>query len=69
MDGLLSSVVAVATAIIGLAVVATLVSNNANTAGVINAGGSAFTGALSAALSPVTGGGGFGSTGLSQLAH
>lgn len=46
----------VITAIVGLAVVATLVSNNANTANVIGASGSALGGALSAAEAPVTGG-------------
>lgn len=61
-DQLITSVVAVLTAIVGVAIIATLVSKNANTAGVIQAGGSAFSGALGTALSPVTGsGGGFGS--------
>ncbi len=54
-DNLISSVVAVLTAIIGVALIAVLVSRNANTSGVISAGGSAFSGALGTALSPVTG--------------
>lgn len=54
-DQLISSVVTVMTAIIGLAIIATLVSKNANTTGVISAGGSAFSNALSAAEAPVTG--------------
>lgn len=58
---LITSVVTVLTAIVGVAIIATLVSKNANTAGVITAGGSAFSQSLSTALSPVTGGGGFGS--------
>jgi len=62
-DQLISSVVTVATAIVGLAIIATLVSKNANTSGVISAGGTAFSGALSAAEAPVTGSSGFGSFG------
>jgi hypothetical protein len=54
-DNLISSAVTVMTAIIGLAIVAVLVSKNANTSGVIGAGGSAFSRALSAAEAPVTG--------------
>ena len=54
-DQLISSVVAVATAIVGLAVIAVLVSKQANTAGVISSGGSAFAQDLAAAVSPVTG--------------
>lgn len=60
-DQLIASVVTVLTAIVGVAIIATLVSKNANTAGVLSAGGSAFSSALGTALSPVTGGGGFGS--------
>lgn len=59
-DQLISSVVTVLTAIIGVAIIAVLVSKNANTTGVISAGGSAFSQALGTAISPVTGGG-FGS--------
>lgn len=53
---LISSVVTVLLAIVGVAIIATLVSNNANTTGVLSAGGSAFNQSLGAALSPVTGG-------------
>lgn len=56
-DRLITSVVTVLTAIIGVAIIATLVSKNANTVGVLQAGGQAFSGALGAALSPVTGSG------------
>lgn len=60
-DHLIASVVTIATAIIGLAVIAVLVSQNANTSGVISAGSSGFAQALSVAESPVTGSGsGFG---------
>lgn len=54
-DQLISSVVTVASAIVGLAIIAVLVSKNANTSNVIGASGNAFSGALSAAEAPVTG--------------
>jgi hypothetical protein len=54
-DSLITSVVTVATAIVGVAIIAVLVSKNANTAGVLTAGGSAFSQALGTAISPVTG--------------
>jgi len=54
---LISSVVTVLMALIGVAIIAVLVSKNANTTGVIAAGGNAFTGGVGAALSPVTGSG------------
>lgn len=57
---LLNSVVTVAVAIIGVAIVAVLVSKNANTSQVISSASQGFSGALSTALSPVSGGGGFG---------
>lgn len=59
-EQLISSVVTVALAIIGVAIIAVLVSNRANTTGVISSAGSAFSGALGTALSPVTGAAGFG---------
>jgi hypothetical protein len=52
-EQMVSSVVTVAVAIVGLAIIATLVSRNADTANVISAGGSAFSGALTAAEGPV----------------
>jgi hypothetical protein len=62
MNNLLNSVVTVAVAIIGVAIVAVLVSKNANTSQVIGAASSGFSNALGTALSPVSGGGlgGFG---------
>lgn len=57
-DQLIASVVTVATAIVGLAIIAVLVSKQANTSQVITSGGSAFSQALTAAVSPITGGGG-----------
>lgn len=63
-EQLVSSVTTVLLAIVGVAIIAVLVSRNANTTGVISAGGSAFSQDLGTALSPVTGGS-FGSfTGL-----
>jgi hypothetical protein len=49
--------VTIAVAIVGVATLAVLVSRNANTAGVIKAGGGAFAEALRAATGPVSGGG------------
>lgn len=56
-DQLIVSITSILTAIVGVAIIAVLVSKNANTSGVISAGGSAFSQDLSTALSPVTGGG------------
>ncbi len=57
-EQLVTSIVTVVMAIIGVAILAVLVSNRSNTVGVINAGASGFSTALGAALSPVSGGGG-----------
>lgn len=54
-DQLIASVVTVATAIVGLAIIAVLVSQKADTASVITAGGSAFSQAVSAATNPFSG--------------
>jgi hypothetical protein len=54
-DRLISSLATIATGIIGLAIIAVLVSKNANTPQVVGAGGSAFSGALAAAEAPVSG--------------
>lgn len=45
----------IAAGVIGLAIIAVLVSNRANTANVLGAAGSAFSNAISAATAPVTG--------------
>jgi hypothetical protein len=42
-------------AVIGLAIIAVLVSQRANTANVITAGGNAFSRVIASAVSPVTG--------------
>ena len=57
MNNITESIVTIAVAIIGLATLAVIVSKNANTTGVIGAGGRAFNDALSTAISPVTMGG------------
>lgn len=55
MSPMWEAVVTIATAITGVAIVAVLVSRNANTAAVIQAGASGFSNALDVAISPVTG--------------
>lgn len=67
-DHLINSVVSILTAIVGVAILALLVSKNANTSGVITAGGSAFSSALSSAEAPVTGGSGIGGLQVENLA-
>lgn len=59
-DSLVTAVVTVLMAIVGVAIIAVLVSKNANTTGVIQAGSAGFSQSLGTALSPITGGG-FGS--------
>lgn len=54
-DQLIGGVVTVATAIVGVAIIAVLVGSNAKTSNVIQAAGTAFSGALGAAEAPVTG--------------
>lgn len=49
-------VTVIAVAIIGVAILAVLVSKNSNTSGVIGALGNAFSRSLGAALTPVTSG-------------
>lgn len=61
MDKLTESVVTIATAIIGVAILSVLVSRQSNTAGVMTAAGGSFAKALGAATAPVTGGGGMNS--------
>lgn len=57
-DQFLTSLVTVATAIIGVAILAVLVSKNSNTSGVIQSASSGFSGALGTALGPIMGGSG-----------
>lgn len=67
MDKAISAVVTVLVAIVSVAIIAVLVSGQAQTASVITAGGNAFTGILKAAVSPVSGGGFLTSTGVPSL--
>ena len=66
---IISGIVTVLVAITGVAIIATLVSKNAQTPQVLQAGGSAFSQSLGTALSPVTGstGSSLGFTGGSSL--
>lgn len=72
-DQLIASVVTVLTAIVGVAIIAVLVSNKAQTSQVLTAGGNAFSGSLATALGPVTGytpsTGGLGFGGASELTY
>lgn len=56
MSNFTSAMVAAGTAIVGLALVAVLVSRNAQTPQVVRSVGDSFGGVLRAAISPVTGG-------------
>lgn len=64
MNEIWSGVVTIATAIVGVAILAVIVSKQANTSGVISSAGGALAQDIGAAVSPVTGGsfgaGGFG---------
>lgn len=62
MDNIITPMVTVLMGIIGVAIIATLVSNRSNTANVIGAGGNAFSGGLATALMPITGGYGYTNT-------
>lgn len=55
MQGATEAVVTIATAIVGVAILAVLVSQKSNTTGVVQAFGSAFSNALGIAEAPVTG--------------
>lgn len=57
MSQITEQVSAILLAVVGVAILAVLVSRNANTAGVLQAGGSAFSAILGAATAPVTGSG------------
>lgn len=55
MNSITETVVTIATAIVGVAILSVLVSRRSNTVGVISAAGSAFSNALGVAVGPVTG--------------
>lgn len=59
MNNFWSGIVTVLVAIIGVAILATLVSKNAQTPAVLKSAGDAFSNMLSAATGPVTGGSAF----------
>ena len=69
MDNFWTGLVAIATAIVGVAVVAVLVSRNSQTPMVIGAAGQSFAQALGAAVSPVTGGGMLGMSSLGMSGY
>lgn len=56
-----NAIVSVLLAVIGVAIIAVLVSSQAQTANVLTAGGTAISKVLGSALSPVTSGSGIGS--------
>jgi PRD1 phage membrane DNA delivery len=56
-DRTITAIVSIITAVIGVAIVAVLVSNQAQTGSVITAGGTALGNVLKAATAPVSGGG------------
>ena len=66
MNEIGSAITSIIMAVIGVAIIATLVSSQAQTANVLSAGGTAISRVLGSALSPVTGGG-IGSTLTSNL--
>lgn len=55
MSNFLEGITTIALAIIGLAIVAVIVSRNSNAAGIIQAGASGLANNLGVAISPVTG--------------
>jgi hypothetical protein len=58
-DKLIESVTTIAVAIVGIAIIAVLVSGQAKTGSIITAGATGFATDIAAAVSPVTGGGTF----------
>lgn len=55
MNQITEVIATIATAVIGLAILAVILSRNSNTAGVMGAAGEAFATVMNAATSPVTG--------------
>lgn len=55
MNNMFEPVVTIAAGVVGIAIIAVLVSQKSNTANVFAAAGGAFANAISAAVSPVTG--------------
>lgn len=55
MGNMMEPIVGIASLIVGVAIIAVLVSQRSNTTGVLQAAGSAFSNALGVATAPVTG--------------
>lgn len=55
MSSIMESITTILLAVVGLAIVAVLVSKKANTSGVIQAGASGFSNAIGVAAAPVSG--------------
>lgn len=55
MNSALNAIVQIAALIVGVAILAVIVSRQSNTSGVIKSAGDAFSGALGAAVSPIVG--------------
>jgi PRD1 phage membrane DNA delivery len=55
-DRIFADIMTIATAIVGLAIIAVIVSKQADTANVITQGGKAFGNVIKEAVSPVSGG-------------
>jgi hypothetical protein len=63
MQGIGAGMVAIVAGIIGLAIVAVVVSKNAQTSSVLTSGGTALSSIITAAVSPVATGNTFGAVG------
>lgn len=63
MQNIGAGVVAVIVGVIGVAMVAVIVSQNAQTSSVLQSGGTALSSIIGAAVAPVSGSNSFGSTG------
>ena len=63
-QSIITSIVSILMAVVGVAIIAVIVSKNAQTGSVLQAGGTAFSSILNAATSPVTNGGGLGGLNL-----
>lgn len=55
-DRAVGAIVAILTGVVGITILAVIVSNQSNTANVLTAGGNALSSVLKAAVSPVSGG-------------
>lgn len=56
-ENAINGIIAVGTAIVGLAVIAVILSKQSNTSGVLTAAGTALSTGIKAAVSPLIGGG------------